>query len=559
MTSRASSCKWPLIRKQLSQFWLLPVGIFLYLLIQASDVLGQISTLHPEKLLSEWPYILRFYMYTETEVISSFLVVAFVFSYLHSKKKSCFFHSIPYTRDSLFLSSYLSGIGFYVVPWLLVTGFYALRIFFLKGDESFFLTTFLEASLYRLFLYITFFGFGTLGMVVSGRSFFGILTGLVFTVILPFTEILFSVLVQSLTFGITPYDSFFLSYLSPFYLLIPKYGTDNILSILLIEGGAFAAGSVLLSYLALLLHRKRKEENVGQSLIFRPVGYLLQAVLTFLFSLLCSIPFALFAKKLTVHIPIPLSIPGFFLVRMLLLRSRKVFQRRTFIGCGIYVLVFCALIFSFQFDLFGIVRKVPQGDQVQEVRIYSSDGLSFTSQDPEDIEAVLAIHRHIIAERTAIEAEEDYEYEAEDINLFLTYTMGPRRTISRTYPLSGEPSDRASAEIIEEAKAFFRQDHRIEKQLQLLRKETASISITTDGRNIIDLSTLQQQAFFPALEEDIASGIDPLFLYGTYRPGIHVVLHTSTGDLINELFLPPEATATLTFLKAIEKETFPKS
>ncbi len=558
MISRASSCKWLLIKKHLSRFWLLSVGIFLFLLAQGSDVLGRITILHRTELWEDWAYALRFYMYTGTEVISAFLVAAFVFSYLHSKKKSSFFCSLPCTRDSLFLSGYLIGLVFYILPWLLVTGYYGLRIFLLIGDEPLFLLTFLEAALYRLLLYITFFGFATLGMVVSGRSFFGILTGLVFTVILPFIESLFSGLVESLAFGITA-DSFFLSYLSPFYLLAPKYGSDNDLSVILLEGGAFAVGSAGLSFLALLLHRKRKEENVGQSLIFRPANFLLQAVLTLLFTFLCLIPYALIAQELTVHILIPFSVPGFFLARMLLLRRGNVFQRGTFLGCGVYVLLLCALIFSFQFDLFGIVRKVPQGDRVQTVRISTSDGLSFTSQDPTDVEEVLALHRHIIAERSAIEAEEDYEYEGEDIHLYLTYTMGSGRSISRTYLLSGESTDEASAEIIEETKAFFRQSDRIEKQLQMLREETASISFVSDGTKNIDLSTLQQQDFFRVLEEDLASGIDPLFLYGTYRPGIHVVLHTSIGDSINELFLPKEATATLTFLENIEKETFPNS
>lgn len=558
MISRASSCKWLLIKKHLSQYWLLSVGILLFLFAQGSDVLGQITILHRTELWEDWSYALRLYMYTGTEVISAFLVATFVFSYLHSKKKSSFFCSLPCTRDSLFLGSYLSGLMFYILPWLLVTGYYSLRIFLLTGDESFFLLTFLEAALYRLLLYITFFGFATLGMVVSGRSFFGILTGLTFAVILPFIELLLSGLVESLAFGITT-DSFFLSYLSPFYLLVPKYGSDYVLSVILLEGGAFAVGSAGLSFLALILHRKRKEENVGQSLMFRPANFLLQAVLTLLFTFLCLIPYALIAKELTVHILIPFSVPGFFLARMLLLRRGNVFQKGTFLGCGVYILLLCALIFSFQFGLFGIVRKVPQGDQVQEVRISTSDGLSLTSQDPTDVEEVLALHRHIIAERSAIRAEEEYEYEAEDINLFLTYTIGPGRSISRTYPLSGDPSDGASAEIIEETKAFFRQSDRMERHLQMLREETASISFVSNGTKNIDLSTLQQQDFFRVLEEDITSGIDPLFLYGTYRPGIHVVLHTSTGDYINELFLPKEATATIAFLEAIEKETFPNS
>lgn len=563
MIFRASSCKGSLIRKNLSQFWLLSLGLLVLLFVQSLEILSPIANNLSQKLLTNWSYLLENYAKGTTEIWTSIALSALVFSYLHKKRKSSFFHSIPCTRDDLFLTGYISGILFYALPWLLITLISAIRIFSLKGEELFFFTTFVKTCLYRLFLYITFFGFATLGMVLSGRTFFGVLATFLLIVIIPLVEIAFLLVGDSFLFGVPTGSNFFTGIFSPLCLYWPDFGYEESLSVELTRSFVYVGVSVLLAYVALRFHRKRKEEHVGQSLVFPSMLSIVQIPLTFILSLLCLIPIALVIAPGTndfyVHCLILGSVPAFFFARMLLLRSRKVFQKKAFVGCTIYVLVLCAVIFAFQFDVFGIVRKVPEARQIQEVHV-NLDGMKLSVQTQQDIAKIRSIHRDILHERSTLEEVESYY----DDNYFLniSYELENGRTIERRYTLSCEETHNASVEIYEAIASIYRQEEHVAKQLQLLREETVSISfaggkLTSSILSDITLSTLEQQTFFRLLEEDLGKGIDPLFLYCSYGEGKCVQLATSSTNDVRQLWLPDEATATHAFLEEIKERVFP--
>ena len=565
MIFRASSCKGILIRKKLSQFWLLFSAIFVVLFVQSFEIRSQIATTSSEKLMQEWAYLLESYARGSTEIYTSVAVAALLFSYLHHKRASSFFHSIPCTRDDLYLGNYISGILFYTAPWLLTTVIRAIGIYFLKEGDLFFFSTFLKASLYRLCLYITFFGFATLGMVLSGRTFFGALVTFLLIVIIPLVEIAFLLVGDSFLFGVPTGSNFFTGIFSPLCLYWPDFGYQESLSVELTKSFVYVAVSVLLSYVALRLHRKRKEEYVGQSLVFPSMLSIAQIPLTFILSLLCLIPIvlviALGTDDFYVHCLIPGSVPAFFFARMLLLRSRKVFQKKAFVGCTIYVLVLCAAIFAFQFDVFGIVRKVPEAGQIKEIHI-SLEGMNMdlSAKDPQDIEKIRSIHQTILHERSSLEEVDSYDYDNYSLNI--SYELEKGRRIERHYTLSCEETHKASAEIYEATVAIYYQEDHVAKQLQLLREETVSISftggkITSSTLSDITLSTLEQQTFFRLLEEDLRKGIDPLFLYCRYGEGKCVRLATSSTNDVRHLYLPDEATSTLAFLEEIRERVFP--
>ena len=570
MTLRASSYNPPikskgmfrsLTRKSFQQYKLLPIGIFVILLIQASPFFTRVSPTITYDLATKWNTQLGNYVIGTVEVLSSLVNAVFLFSYLHKKNRNHFFHSIPCTRDQLFLSSYSSGLLFYALPWFLVTGFSATIIWFLKGDNIFLFTSFLTVSVYRLFLYITFYSFSVMGMVLSGRSFFGILSAIFAASFLPVIEALLKTAAEPLLFGLVIGLDVHTGLLSPFSLLSPIFSGELHFRKALLNGGVFTLASLLLSFLALLLHRKRQEEAIGKSLVFPSVLSLLQVFLTLVFSfILEALIILVSADSLSVLVLIPLSIPAFFLARMLLMRTRKVFQKKALLGCLGYVFVLSAFLLTLRFDLLGIVHKVPEADRVQSVSISPDYEIEITSQTSQDIQDVISIHEAALAKISGLKDVQD-QYDYTLIPLHISYTVKEGKTLNRTYYLSPKDTHAASKEMISLLNHYFRQADRLDQLLQTMQGNVTNIKFVAENTKWVGLSTLQQQELFRLLRQDMVSGaIDPLSLYIVYgeteaETDKHIRLYTSLLDY--DLYIPADATATLDFLAAIEGETFP--
>lgn len=540
-----------LIRKLLGQYWLLSLGLLIVLTWQTIGILTYyVDHSRPVKLET----VLEELAVGAIEIYASVVVSVLIFSYLHNKRKSCFFQSIPCTRDQLFLCSYGSGIALYALPLLLSTVFGILNLLLLKS--SVLIPALLQATAYRFFVYLAFFAFATMGMVLSGRTFFGLLTALFLSLCVPLAETLLCSCGEILLYGIPPFSGPTTGILSPFDLYYPNLsdGAD------LIKGGIYAAASLLLGFVAMLIHRRRKEERVGDSLVFSFILSVLQVFLTVIFSLfLAALVSLVFTEAWIIPLLVPLSVPAFFLARMLLLRSKKVFQKKAILGCILYVLALGGLFLSLKADLFGIVRKIPDADRVQEVHI-TFDAMEYTSRDSQDIEKIIELHSRILQERTALVEEVGDAYYPDTFTLRITYTIGKGRTLIRRYNFSASEECPASQKLSEESKSFFRQDHWVQKKLQTYRDQTTAASFygkKPEAR--IYLSTLQIQTFYRCLEEDLAKGIDPLFFFGLYDGSddwVSVELDFLGNDY-DFIIIPPSATATTAFLEEIDRETSP--
>lgn len=569
MTSRAFSCKGTLLRKNLSLYILLSLGIFLLLLYPAYFMLRLLSTVPHVSLLEKFYDLINDHATGLPEVLSSLVAALCVFSYLHNKKRSTFFHSLPCSRNNLFLSSYASGLLLYFLPWLLITAFCAIYIPSVHRDGCRFFTDFLQYSAYRLLLYVVFYSVSVFAMVLCGRGFFGVLSAVALPLILPITEFFILSAVSPSLYGY----GIFLDViepvtfnLSPFKLLMTSPAYHSGLAIPWEEAGLFAAGGILLSCLALKLHGIRKEEGVGQTIVFPVVLSVLQYLLTFLASWFLMFLFViLFTKTLmvievfSVYSLLVFGIPAFFLIRMLLLRTPKVFQKKALFACGIYLLCLGAVLFSFRVDLFGIVRKIPEADQVQQVQVSLSSGLAFDSHDPKDIEALIDLQKMLLASQEGLKENLDSgSYDSYVISL--TYTIEGEKTMKRQYSLPSSYVNPTAARVQEEILAYFRHEDRYTKQLRKLQEEAKTLSFKRNHTNWYFLSPSQQQDFFQALEEEILNGSDPLFLFEGWGLDSRkqIRLHTADGDTIT-LTLPPDTTNALAFLEHIEQETNPPS
>ncbi|MBP3411640.1 MAG: hypothetical protein J6K89_00085 [Oscillospiraceae bacterium] len=563
MTSRASCFNPTLIRKNLSRYWLLSLVVFLAYLPLSHTLLSHLaSKASHEFLIYEIRYLLNSYCRGTFDLFFSIASAVCVFSYLHKKRSSYFFHSLPCSCSSLFLSSYVSGIALYVLPLLLIATFTTLMIPILHGDCSRFLTGYLQIIAYRMVLYFVLYTMAALAMVLCGRGFFGVLTALLLHFLIPLLELFLLLSVESFLFG---YDVLaadpVTTFLSPYLYLLP--GTYRFpLELPWLELGLYAGAAALLLFLSLQLHNRRKEEAVGTSLVFSSVFSTLQYALTFLTSWILQ-PFFLllgfsFLGSFSAYLLLLFGIPSFFLIRMLLLRTRKVFRKKDLLFCGIYTLVLAALLISFHVDLFGIVRKVPKAEEVQQIQVSLSNDLAFDSREPKDIEALIDLQRMILASRGAMEEKQDGS-SYDTYKLSLTYTMDGEKTMERQYTLPAAYVNSAAAKVREEILTYFSHEDRYTEQLRQLQEITETLSFRQDGFSGWSfLSTAQQQDFFRALEEDLRNGADPLFLFEERASDSdkQIRLHTAGVGTVGEdritLTLPHDATNARAFLNAVE-------
>lgn len=565
MTSRAFSCNKSLIRKNLSRFWLLSLWLLVILTLKGLSLFSELSIrLTTANRLREM--IVRLYCdkHVGIELISSILIAALVFSYLHQKRGSSFFGSLPVSRNSLFLSSYLSGLMLYCIPWLLAAMITTPVVASVDWGNPVFRNYYFGFLCFRLVLYLVGYTMAVFSMLLCGRVAFGAVIALLLQILVPILELLLTAMLESFLYGISVFSGVVTEFLSP-YIFLPESLSYSEAELPWVAMGIYAGASLLLIYPLMLLHRRRKEECVGQTLVFPWLYGILQAILTFLgyivLSALILTPFALADTDSTVvvgSIPsILIFVISFFLIKMLLLRSRKVFRKKNFLQCGLFLLVAVAVIYTFSIDLFHIVRRLPQGEKVQEVCL-SLSGNDYSTDDPEAIEDLIKIHSHIIEERDTLQKEisDQSDNSPDTYSLSLTYTMKNGRTLHRTYQLSFYWNDPESRELWYELEAFFLEDHRAVDQLHQVEEQTVTVYYN-DGA--IMMSTAETEAFFRAMEKDMEAHLQALPLLHInrdYRTD-YVVIETKDGIAYYLDILRAPAPNTIQFLRDISSPSTP--
>ena len=563
MISRAFSCNKSLIRKNLSRFWLLSLGLLVILTLKGLSLFSELFIhLTTENRLEEMIDRLYWDKHVGIELISSILIAALMFSYLHQKRGSSFFGSLPVSRNSLFLSSYLSGLMLYSIPWLLAAMITTPVVASVDLGNPVFRNYYFGFLCFRLVLYLVGYTMAVFSMLLCGRVFFGSVIALLLHILVPTLELLLTAMLESFLYGISVFSGVVTEFLAP-YIFLSESLSYSEAELPWVAMGIYAGASLLLIYPLMLLHRRRKEECVGQTLVFPWLYGILQAILTFLgyivLSALILTPFALADTDSTVvvgSIPsILIFVISFFLIKMLLLRSRKVFRKKNFLQCGLFLLVAVAVILAFSNDLFHIVRRLPQGEKVQEVCL-SLSGSDYSTDDPEAIEDLIRIHSHIIEERDTLQKEisDQSDNSPGTYSLSLTYTMKNGRTFRRTYQLSFYWNDPESRELWYEVEAFFLEDHRAVDQLHQVEEQTVRVRYN-DGD--IMMSTAETEAFFRAMEKDMEAHLQALpLLHINYRTD-YVVIETKDGIAYYLDILRAPAPNTIQFLRDIRSPSTP--
>ncbi len=449
MPLKISSCKLslPVMRKNFTRFW--PVwGSYLaiWILILPLGVLREgyrwgASDL-PRTILGNATHIS-----VVLSVIYGFLSAAAVWNYLYNHRSVSLYHALPVSRESMFLSHFVSGLGFLILPnvvtalftWLACVGQGA------TAAASAVLPWLGAVCLQNLF----YFCFATLLAMLTGN----LPTHAVLYGILNLAGVLCELLLRSIcsaliygVYGNAPQFTF----LSPPVHMLREYAdyyaeTSTAwqrlnFPMLLWYGLA----GIVFAVLALLLYRRRDSERAGDVIavpFLRPVAKYCFAlgcalVLGFLFDLVIfegREDFFAFCISLLLG-----GLIGYLTAAMLLKKSFRVFDKKTVLGFCALALVIVGTLVCMQLDVFGASGWMPNPNRLKGADVHSVGGSAYWEEgdDPARLEEILSVHRAAVREGMAEEA-----YATE---VYLTYTLKNGRVVERRYAI--DTSDASMAD-----------------------------------------------------------------------------------------------------------------
>lgn len=465
MTSKTWSFDKALFRRDLRRtapLWLL--YILAAILLLPVLALGNIS---PHASSVEQARQLTNAIYTSAHVFSSVgaaiyggLLAWTLWFSLFQTKSAYFYAALPVSRESQFLTHYLSGLTVTLVPNVLVFGF-TLAASYVKGLPM------TEPCLIWLAVstlsFLFFYGFATLCSMASGQVAAMPVLYLILNFVFVVVESIVRVLLESFVFGLPRIGSDYITKrLSPlYYMLIDNngmYGVDHIYYETTVDGAVYseisgyvfrglpylailAVVGLAFAVLALLLFRKREMERCGDVICVR----WLRPVFQYAFTLGCALVLSQLIKSIVGRRTFSYNFSAVFVLllvgafighvvaRMLLHKTIRVFRSgwwSLLICCAVLTLTFG----SMRLDLFGYSAHIPDRVQVAAVSLQRSSAreMVYPVEDPEIIDQTLAIHQQFLDHRSRIEADASRDYLDE---ITIGYQLADGGTLYRTFEL----------------------------------------------------------------------------------------------------------------------------
>ena len=405
------------LKKDLTRFW--PVWA-VYLLVGLLLTVSRIVLFyHETDIYQKWEVFHDFMRpFGLVMCVYAVLIAQLLFGDLFSGRLSTAVHALPVRREGLFLTHYTAGLIMGIGPNVI----FALVIMASMGRHWGIALPMLGmiALQYLFFFGIAVFCIMCTGNWLASTALYG-LVNMAAVVVMWFYETLFLPKFYGLQIADVIQEKLYL--LSPVWTLteahywfrLPRCADCNAMELdcphtipNILWPGEYSFGSVwqsvwfyliltaaiglVLSIAALLIYRKRPIENTGDFIVFKPIGLLFTVLGCFSLGSLCY----LFMGKTPVAMVIGLVL-GFFICRILLERTIKVFHKKTWIRFGIFSAVI-VLLFGVSYTYgFSVVRHIPDSNAIDQITISVKQYRYFeniadygTEKMPEDSHIVLS-------------------------------------------------------------------------------------------------------------------------------------------------------------------------
>lgn len=388
-----------------------------------------------------------------------------VFSYLYNSRSVQLYHALPIRREGLYLTNYLSGLSFLVLP-LGVVFLFTLAVEAVSGTLMLWpLLQWLIAQVCFALFFYSFAAFCALfvGHIVALPVFYGILNFLAFGM-----SQLLSELFRQFVYGYHswPAMSQLAQWLSPFIVLYREGGVR-----VAEDGGYFFTGlatalvyalaGLVLAAVGLVVYRTRPLETAGDVVAVKWV----RPVFKYGVAFCAAVTIGIFLRELfrtllpggmwpMLGLMVLGGLIGYFAAEMLLRKTFRVL-RRSWKGALALCLVLTAAALTMNYDLIGF-NRAPSRYNVVSVYLwgpytYPSDSASHFDiycTDSEDIEAVLALHQAIARDQQELQDRLEHDrystgYDPENPdqplvqsqNVYFSYNLADGSQLTREYTL----------------------------------------------------------------------------------------------------------------------------
>lgn len=427
-------------------------------------------------------------------VIAGLGVAMAVCSHMYNHRAANFMGSLPVRREAQFVSTYTAGftmlLGPNVVVFLLTFAVEAAGGC-VQWPPLLFWLAYLSAAEFFFYSFAVCIGQFT-GHMLALPVYYGVFNGIVYGILL-----LVSMLLETFFFGYTG--------LGGTWYTVAQLGTPAWIFSTVdlqwdrVESAAgydapfagytytgfnlhllwiYALIALVLAACALLLYRRRHMETAGDAVsvrAMRPVfkyGVAVCAGLAFGF---------LTSAVLGVESPVSLlvtitlwAVVGCFAAQMFLDKSLKVLKKWK--GPAVVAVIFLLFFGAVEVDVFGVVEYVPEVDRVESVTVSGMSGTPWDSgahaqatlTDPQEIAAVVALHRQVVEFGREGEADPGETYSG-TMELELVYTLRSGRSVTRRYYVSAGDVLWGLAQTIRDMESVRRQSYELDVMEELYR------------------------------------------------------------------------------------------
>ena len=485
-SANQSTCISALIKENLRKFW--PISLVAFLIMF-------ISTVFPALMMHEFEDKVDFISdatrynnvaYVLLSFVLPIIASVVVFRYNSSVGHTTIMHSLPMTKKTLFIGSYISGMIISLAPMILSAitllpfidfSFGSFEITIAKYYAQATMLAWLALIVAMLVIHLFVFSISAIAGMIAGNTALHV----ILSCVLNFVVLIFYALA--------------IGYLSTFIIGFEASDTSGMIAlhmhplVLAVSSGdiyssnAFAGSfsalaaiiyiivSIALAVCAALLYQKRKVERTGDSIVFHSAEH----VITYLISLIGMAAIGiLFYSIYSDSLP-PFFVGSFFgavitfiIVSMILQKTPKIFNLKTVKRFGIFIIVAIVFISSTVFDITGYTNRVPSPASIRSGEIdfsslpftvpysrYYDATFTISGENKEDVAIMIDFHKEAISasklEREKRRnnpdgpyitnyAEKDYGYDIQmqnkytwRTNLTLDYNTGGLFNLHRNY------------------------------------------------------------------------------------------------------------------------------
>ena len=525
------------------------------------------------------PFELTRYLFNCLVVAGTFgvffygLAVAwFQFAWLYRTRTAYHYASLPIRRETQFVSRFLAGLLFHLVPALAVT-LLTMAAGAAKGENVVVPALIFLACSTLMFLF--YYGLAVFCAHLTGHVAAMPVLYLIANFLAPVLEYVLLLVADALIFGLSANQHLWPLWLSPLYYCLNR----NIFSMEWLNRGGvtvgyvftgwkpvllFGAAGLVLAILAFLLFRRRRMESAGDVIA---VSWL-KPVFRYGVTLCCGLTLGMIIATLIlnssqIHFGTLLvcilfaAIVGFLAAEMLLEKTIRVFQKKNFLRLGGALVAMTLVLLACRYDVFGFTRYVPQADEVVSVSLDGRQPIANSTI----IEKTIALHQEIVANRHEVE-ENRGSFRAYRI----TYYLKDGGRVERYYRLPvGDHSDPDPSslgyrmEVLENDPTVLLENYFFTSDQ--IRLDSVSVEYYSREFNTYDqisLTAAQEETLVAAMRKDVSLGtlgktgfLAEDWVAGNVSVYLQYVCQDGTWDRGETLYVTPEATHTLEALREL--------